>query len=585
MAAAGGPTAEEKQAIEVAKALINEMEFPNKKVRRTKEDADLLDEPPPRSKLGFQQRKNPNPKLEDAAKAEMSRPIADQHDDADVKNLFCMVHCEFARLSGVDIEHGVAFEQITKKQITMLDFLNNSKNQEFTRFFLDQPGIKDLFGKDKGKIKRTRFFYRACYNNLKNLWLVCHACNIEKTAKDPLEWFSHQEQFGAAFVASIAKNGGLHSGVVFNAVGGREIAELGGQKICSGGKGLGEYAREWFLANHGQLYEANKQYYRDNFKKFQAEFKQIEQLWRDGDIDRADHKFKLLQKNMRLGSKLLHPSSPLHDSSSEDERLSQEERRQEMMMEVRDESEEKRHDLNKLEGLIKRQYPHDETDIKGWFKAAEESTNRAEITSQEIKAFRASIEDKLSSPSPLPNWNIFKEDMKKSINTLNKVEKLAEKTREAEREAKLRQEAELRAQDEARRREATELRAQDEVRRREESDRQAQEANRSMLEAVSARQALEQEFAALKEATSSSSLSSNVGGNASQARLVSAAASSCQMHSASKEAAPDDTEDVLMLGNPRKRRRDATESDEPERAGKQRPEDRSDDEKGKLSPK
>src|SRR3989344_2737622 len=84
-------------------------------------------------------------------------------------------------------------------------------------FFLSQPGIDDYFKRDPAdkKVKGTAYFFKVCYNDIGNLLLLCHACNIQKSDHDPLDWFKEQTlYFGEPFVKAVEQAGGLHEGVI-----------------------------------------------------------------------------------------------------------------------------------------------------------------------------------------------------------------------------------------------------------------------------------------------------------------------------------------------------------------------------------
>ncbi len=152
----------------------------------------LFDSPPSRSELAFQALGK-----ESAAKHIMAKEISEE----ELKDLFCMVHAAFVRKSGVDVDHAIAHSYISKNQIALLKFLN--KNKKFADALLVLSEISDFFQRDAtdGRIKGTGYFYKICYNDTENLWLLCHACNIHKSDGDSLEWFRKQKPyFGESFI-------------------------------------------------------------------------------------------------------------------------------------------------------------------------------------------------------------------------------------------------------------------------------------------------------------------------------------------------------------------------------------------------
>jgi len=128
-----------------------------------------------------------------------------------------MVHGEYVRPSGTDGEHAMPFHDIKNNQTQLIDYLNDAANKQFADDFLKEPGINEFFRRDPNdkKIKGTGYFYKLCYNNPSNLWLLCHACNIEKTDSEVLEWFKKQENFGEPFTEALEKDGSLRMGLIF----------------------------------------------------------------------------------------------------------------------------------------------------------------------------------------------------------------------------------------------------------------------------------------------------------------------------------------------------------------------------------
>jgi len=238
-----------------AVSLIKEMRF----LGKLKNDSNLNDllDIPSRDELGFQVVKGM-----DAAKSESSKG----NFGAELAGLrFCVADGEVERVNIMDIDHTVPFKYIYTKQEALLDYLNDPNNTDFTEGFLKATAtidsktinISDYFGRNplNNAVQGTRRFFRLCYNDIDNLLLICHACNIQKGASDSLEWFRKQEPFlGERFVKAVNEAGGLYDGIVVKKICKAtsdpgyivKIGEFDCRLHDGEGKGLGEFVNDWF---------------------------------------------------------------------------------------------------------------------------------------------------------------------------------------------------------------------------------------------------------------------------------------------------------------------------------------------------
>jgi len=238
-----------------AVSLIKEMRF----LGKLKNDSNLNDllDIPSRDVLGFQVIKGM-----DAAKSETSKG----NFGAELAGLrFCIADGEVERVNMMDIDHTVPFKYIYAKQEALLNYLNDPNNADFTEGFLKATttidsktiNISDYFGRNttNNTVQGTRRFFRLCYNDIDNLLLICHACNIQKGASDSLEWFRKQEPFlGERFVKVVNEAGGLYDGIIVKKVckatsNPSDIVKIGefDCRLHDGeGKGLGEFVNDWF---------------------------------------------------------------------------------------------------------------------------------------------------------------------------------------------------------------------------------------------------------------------------------------------------------------------------------------------------
>jgi len=241
----------EKTAI----SLIKEMRF----LGKLKNDSNLNDllDIPSRNELGFQVIKGMDAAKSETAKGNFGAELAGLR--------FCVADGEVERVNMMDTDHTVPFKYIYAKQEALLNYLNDPNNEDFTEGFLRAKvtidskitSISDYFGRNplNNEVQGTRRFFKLCYNDIDNLLLICHACNIQKGASDSLEWFRKQELFlGERFVKAVNEAGGLYDGIIVKKVckatyDPSDIVKIGefDCRLHDGeGKGLGEFVNDWF---------------------------------------------------------------------------------------------------------------------------------------------------------------------------------------------------------------------------------------------------------------------------------------------------------------------------------------------------
>ena len=229
-----------------ALSLIKEMRFLGK-LKQDQNLDDLLDKVPNRDELEFQVISKLDAAKSYKAKGNFGVELAGLR--------FCVGDGSVERLKMMDIDHTVPFAYLRKKQIALLNYLNDPLKVDFRISFLSVGDINDYFKEEAGIVKGTRRFFRLCYNDIDNLLLICHACNIDKGANDSLEWFRKQEPFlGERFVKAVNEAGGLHDGIIVKKVC-KVASDLSdivkiGEFECrlhdGEGNGLGEFVNDWF---------------------------------------------------------------------------------------------------------------------------------------------------------------------------------------------------------------------------------------------------------------------------------------------------------------------------------------------------
>lgn len=271
----GGHT-KEVVAKKIADILRTEFSFPadvadGHKARWIRDLCDII---PERKDLGFQ--------ILEGRAALKSTAGQELADNREIDHLFCIAHHDYVLTSGTDVDHAVSFAEMKKRQTDFIRLLNT--DAELADHFLQQPNMVDFFRRDSdGVIKGTQYFYRLCYNDQENLWLLCHACNISKLDSDSLKWFAGQPSFGRSFLAAITAGGEVHPGLIVDLIyqpnaqedieiklNDRQIKLHTGHSV-----GLGEFIRRWFLGKHHEAYELHKQYFTENYHEVKQHLEQL----------------------------------------------------------------------------------------------------------------------------------------------------------------------------------------------------------------------------------------------------------------------------------------------------------------------
>ena len=50
----------------------------------------------------------------------------------------------------------------------------------------------------------TLFFYELYFNDIDNIWLICQACNLQKSDAEALNWIENQWPFKDEFLEYLA---------------------------------------------------------------------------------------------------------------------------------------------------------------------------------------------------------------------------------------------------------------------------------------------------------------------------------------------------------------------------------------------
>ncbi|MGI9214896.1 MAG: hypothetical protein ACR2HS_04480 [Gammaproteobacteria bacterium] len=255
-----------------ALSLIKEMRFLGK-LKADRNLDDLFEKVPNRKELGFQVIDKSDAAKSKEAKGNFGAELAGLR--------FCVGDGSVERLKMMDIDHTVPFAYLQKKQTDLLSVLNDSSRVNFKTGFLSVDGINNYFKQDAAVVKGTRRFFKLCYNDIDNLLLICHACNMDKSDNDSLEWFRKQEPFlGERFVKAVNDAGGLHDGIIVKKVCkvSSDLSDIVriGEVECrlhdGEGKGLGEFVNEWFE-------KENPEYSKGIVSAYSNIWLQLQEIW------------------------------------------------------------------------------------------------------------------------------------------------------------------------------------------------------------------------------------------------------------------------------------------------------------------
>lgn len=219
---------------------------------------------------------------------------------------FCMVHCGFEPRSATDMDHADPYEHIRANQQRLMAFLN--ENREFAIQLIAQPGMNEYFREHQGTIQASSYFFAKGYNAIDNLWLLCHVCNLNKSASDPVQWFGKKTAFGKAFLAALAAAGSLHPGVLIGRVYQESAEEL--RFVTGDGVGvslhveeaeeLGTFVTRWFMENRGETYEAVEKF---NGRYIEFFRRALAMVVSEKDLQQS----KVIARRLRSGIDLLIP--------------------------------------------------------------------------------------------------------------------------------------------------------------------------------------------------------------------------------------------------------------------------------------
>jgi hypothetical protein len=160
----------------------------------------------------------------------------------------------------------------------------------------------------------TLLFYEVYFNDVDNIWLICDACNSEKSNKDALEWFENQWLYGQEFLDYLSKKGLNDKGILL------KISEK---------QGLAEVAIEWFWSRHANYISIAKALYEKLVVPLQILNIQVDRIAGLGNLQRTERLQASLNGKMLLLEAMMHAKIGMPKGSDEpsDSESSQDEMR------------------------------------------------------------------------------------------------------------------------------------------------------------------------------------------------------------------------------------------------------------------
>lgn len=222
----------------------------------------------------------------------------------------CIAHGDYVKVESLQADHFTAKSKIQERQIDLVKKLNDEP--AFANFLMQHDGMDKFFIKVEDKYFGTLFFYELYFNDIDNIWLICQACNHDKSNRDTLEWLSAQWLYGSEFLDYLQKQ----------SVSQRAILEKTQSK-----QGLAEVAIGWFWERHATYVSVVKDFSEKIKKPIQILGQKIDRVVGQGSQQRAQRLKADLDFKMQLASSIIenkklripqHPSEEIYLSSEDD---------------------------------------------------------------------------------------------------------------------------------------------------------------------------------------------------------------------------------------------------------------------------
>lgn len=225
----------------------------------------------------------------------------------------CIAHGDYVKVESLAADHLEAKEKIITRQKTLVNKLN--EDSDFAEFLLQQPGMNKFFVKFDNSYYGTLLFYELYFNDIDNIWLICDACNLQKSNQETLDWLGNQWLYGQEFLDYLAK---------------LQIQEQGILTKSQDKKGLAKVAIEWFWKRHANYVSSAKRLYQNVVVPIQILNIKVDHVAGSGNQARTERLQTSLMTQILLAEGMLQAKigmpkgqheSP-HSSSNDEHRLS-----------------------------------------------------------------------------------------------------------------------------------------------------------------------------------------------------------------------------------------------------------------------
>ena len=282
----------------------------------------------------------------------------------------------------------------------------------FTTEFLQQEGMdlyfeKQTSGEAKGEIWATNYFFKACYNDIGNLWLLSVGANSSKSAKDVVDYL--KEIFGDSFKDDVAAHGSVQRGLIVSKIGGAPITTipgLGGHDVTiySGGQGIGQFITDWHGINRNFCFQIMKEY-EVAYQTIDEKLDTIVQLFAEGKDQQAKKHIIDLKRAITSMSKVVdsHERPGFLSSSSEEDTTYDRQRRERGTVKSYTDNQTKSSLFKKIESKIAKTYfagdPNPREALAKHLKLSDH-VDIDKLTVNEMIKLKKLVESRLANPDP-----------------------------------------------------------------------------------------------------------------------------------------------------------------------------------------
>ena len=269
-----------------------------------------------------------------------------------------------------------------------------------------------------GEIWATNYFFKACYNDIGNLWLLSVGANASKSSGDVVDYL--EKIFGASFKQDVGMGGGVQRGIILSKIGGTVKTTLSGLDgndvaIYSGGKGIGLFITDWHDENRDYCFDIMREH-EQGYQIVQKKLDDIIEFFADNKAVEANKAITGLKRLISSTNTILELYQKSKDvsSSSESETGSDKERRERGVVESLEKYTAKDSFLKKLRRQIVNTYYAENsksTEARNVKRKITDNINLDILTLGEVNKLRELITLKLEHKDGKPDLNTLLEQI------------------------------------------------------------------------------------------------------------------------------------------------------------------------------